>query len=98
MLTNVDKALYACCISEIFPWSSACSLRDHSMMRSMVLNKNWVREMGKYQGPVTIISILNNLFKIIILFVSIVIYQIYQQVQILISGLIFSKCPKIHIL
>ena len=43
----------------------------------------------------TIISILNNLFKIIIMLVSIV---IYQQVQILTSGLIFSKCPKIHIL
>ena len=29
--------------------------------------------MWKSQGPVTIISILNNLFKIIILFISIVI-------------------------
>ena len=49
--------------------------------------------MWKSQSPRTSVSILNNLFKIIILFVSLV---IYWQVQILTSQSIFSKCPKIN--
>ena len=44
-------------------------------------------------GPRTSVSILNKFYKIIILFVSLV---IYWQVQILTSQSIFSKCPKIN--
>ena len=49
--------------------------------------------MYKSQGPRTSVSILNKYYKIIIVFVSLV---IYWQVQILMSQSIFSKCPKIN--
>ena len=49
--------------------------------------------MWKFHGPRTSVTILNKCYKIIILFVSLV---IYLQVQILTSQSIFSKCPKIN--
>ena len=49
--------------------------------------------MWKSHGPRTSVSILNKFYKIIILFVSLV---IYWQVQILTSQSIFSKFPKIN--
>ena len=49
--------------------------------------------MWKSQGSRTSVSILNKFYKIIILFVSLV---IYWQFQILTSQSIFSKCPKIN--
>ena len=70
-----------------------CTVLYCTVLYCTVLYNIDCKVMRKFQGPRTGVSILNKFYKIIILFVSLI---IYWQVQILMSKLIFSKYPKIN--